>query len=460
MTNGGTVLFQNAYPHNALAPVGIARSTDGGGSWELSYPPADKPVPLLPIEQGLGYDKQTGRVFWLSIPEPGNYPTYVHRSDDDGKTWATEVVHVSEDGGKTSVADVPRIFVGPPPPEFASRLNGYPNIVYLFTTGPFGFRSFDGGVTFEERPLIIPTPDGEIGVLHSHMMATRNVFPTPGVVRADGTVYVGTLFCGHPYVAISKDAGETWKTVKVADMMGIGLGELFVALDASGTLSAAWIGEDDRMPYLALSRDGGENWSKPLMVGAPGLRESAYLSLAAGERGHVVVSYMGSKNSPRPTPPDAGLGHLEWPFDDNDVMNLFRKGVSAPSEEYADTTWDSYLTECWNILDEEPLLWSATVNDPAWPTWRGPSPETYFDNSGGLIFGAPSDWRQTDPATSLGHVLDYLSVTIGPDGGSWAAFVQQCPDGLPGGPGCPCTLTGTKNDSLIGLLGRLVRLND
>jgi hypothetical protein len=168
----------------------------------------------------------------------------------------------------------------------------------------------------------------------------------------------------------------------VADTDTLGPGLLALAIDKPGNLYAGGVGGTDRLPYLATSRDGGFHWSMPLMVGAPGVREAAIPGLVAGARGHVAVTYYGSKNPPGPPFPPAVSGF----------------SLSIPS--YQNETWDTYITETFNALARQPLFWSATLNDPAQPTWYGCSPSSVG------VFLAPGT---TNGCTSLSGAAPSLA---------------------------------------------------
>ncbi len=127
-------------------------------------------------------------------------------------------------------------------------------------------------------------------------------------------------------------------------------GELFsheaaVVADARGNVYYAWVAAD-RLPYLVVSRDGGETWGKPLMIGPPGLKEALLPGMAIGPRGGVVVRYMGSENSP-------------W------------NGEEAVGS-YENEKWNAYLSVIGEPLARDPLVYTATVNDPRDPLWIGP----------------------------------------------------------------------------------------
>ncbi|HMC68314.1 MAG TPA: hypothetical protein VKJ07_04090, partial [Mycobacteriales bacterium] len=57
--------------------------------------------------------------------------------------------------------------------------------------------------------------------------------------------------------------------------------------------------QDDKwnLPYLSVSKDLGAHWSKPVMVAPPGVRVTNFPSLAAGDRGHVVITFPGSTDA-------------------------------------------------------------------------------------------------------------------------------------------------------------------
>ena len=73
--------------------------------------------------------------------------------------------------------------------------------------------------------------------------------------------------------------------------------EAGVVADVKGNIFYTWIA-GDRLPYLAVSRDGGESWDKPMMIGAPGVNESNLPGIAIGPNGGVVARYLGTENSP------------------------------------------------------------------------------------------------------------------------------------------------------------------
>ena len=79
--------------------------------------------------------------------------------------------------------------------------------------------------------------------------------------------------------------------------------EAGVVVDRSGNIYYVWTGQN-RLPYLAISRDGGESWSKPMMIGPPGLTEASLPAIDIGPTGRIAISYIGSTNAPGGEAPD------------------------------------------------------------------------------------------------------------------------------------------------------------
>jgi hypothetical protein len=188
------------------------------------------------------------------------------------------------------------------------------------------------------------------------------------------------------------------------------------------------------------------------MIGAPGVNEAALPQLVAGKRGHVAVTYYGSKNSPGVPFPPVCQG----------LPPVLGSPLSTACPEYAHETWDTYMTESWEALKRAPLFWSAPLNDPHIPTWFGCSPsalgvggEPEEESNVGCLASSqsgPPYWGR----------MDYYSITMDADDTAWAGFNQECPDGHPfpaWNPRCSGAV-GNPQDSLWGMVGRLVRPKD
>ena len=428
VTNEGTILFQPAWSAGTDdgQPFGVLRSVDQGATWEFIDPGVEQPR-TRENDMWMWADRQTGRVFWTNdneLPVGKVAPPRVDYSDDGGRTWMSSALIPGMRN------DHAMAFGGPPPEAMAGLLQGYPSVVYYVVSGGFTCReydfcgthfakSLDGGMTFSPgAPLPYPPEYPAPGI------DPVGGYGLPGAVTLDGTVYVPFTPCQRPYIAISHDMGDTWELALVADTETMGYGELGLGLDEGGTLYAAWTPVADRLLYLAVSRDGGQHWSAPKMIGAPGLTETAVPFLVVGAAGQVAVTYYGSTNRPVPAPPDCGGPALECPG-------------------YESQTWNTYIVESWNALDEEPVFWSATLNDPAYPTLYGATPSS-FRSPDGWVGGYTYDGR-----------IDYFAATMDADHTPWVGYAQACPAGVAdGNPNCQ-TATGTRPEGLTGWLGRL-----
>jgi hypothetical protein len=446
IARSGTLLFEPALETETTGlPIGLLRSNDLGASWSFINPSPPALPRLTAHDTTMVVDRHTGRVFWnASNGAPYGIATpHVDYSDNNGETWSSSsTLPVLFDDG--------HVFTGPPTRHLKHLMRGYPDVVYVAVAGGFtcsthGFcgthvtKSLDGGKTFGPS-VALPAPPECPGQL------TNGGYLSYGVVSSDGTVYLPFTPCQEPYVAISHDEGATWQLVHVADTETIGFGALSLGMDKQGNLYIAWTAEADRLPYLSISRDGGLHWSAPLMIAAPGVNETAEPQLVSGARGQVAVSYYGSTNSPGvpfPTP---------------------CSGPSLSCPGYEQETWSTYITESFNALDRQRLFWSATLNDPADPTWYGATPsEIGVLGQPGLSGGAFAGGTATGQFASIGGPslfgrFDYFGATMAPDDTPWVGFDQECPFGLPvaGNPNCPSTLSGTAPDGVWGMVGRLV----
>jgi len=448
VTNSGSVVgFQPGLQTGF--PIGVLRSTDQGATWDLMLPASpDDPPRVSAVDQNMAIDRATGRIFWMSpgyeLPGFTQIPR-LDISDDGGKTWYR--------GGEPLGFDHVQIFTGPPTAQLRSLMQDYPDVLYAcMGHKPLKCqKSLDGGMTWGPA-LNIPFPPGleDIqGPAHD-----CSAFGLNGVVGADGTVYVGVGPCNRPYIAISHDEGTSWQMARVADTEIIGWGMVSPGIDSLGNLYAAFVDRSDRLPYLAVSRDGGAHWNKPLMIGAPDVKEAALPELLADGTGHVAVAYYGSTNISLPFPPMCG----------------FASGGSGPNlvlscPGYENEKWNMYITETWNAVSHQPLFWSAPLNDPAQPVWYGCSPSEMGVVRVDENFVSPNPpgfeggCQPTVGGPAAGGRIDYYGVNMAPDSTPWVGFGQACPLGLPiaGNPNCPATLTGAPTDALWGMVGRLVR---
>jgi hypothetical protein len=127
------------------------------------------------------------------------------------------------------------------------------------------------------------------------------------------------------------------------------------------------------VPFLIISRNHGRTWSKPMMVGAPGVRQALHVAVTAAGWGQVAISNPGS-----------------------------RSGAAAAG-------FSGYITESFDAVTRRPVFWSASVNKPSQPLYPGAHTETFGDR------------------------LFFIADAFGPDGTPWAAFhcldEPSCPSG-------------------------------
>ncbi len=272
-------------------------------------------------------------------------------SDNAGKSWTTNPMACGE-----PVNDHQTLFSGKP---VNSTTLGYPNVLYYCFSHPVFTkcsRSIDGGLSFVPTAQVLP-PD--CGGLTGH-----------GVTDSKGTVYLPMgQSCSRPRLAISKDEGDTWDVVEVADSSL--KGDPSVAVDSKGNLYYLWIDGEARLPRLSISRNGGKTWTAPMVVSPRGVRAANLATLDVGKPGRVAIAYYGTTD---PDDPEVG--------------------------------WNGYLVSVVDALSKRPTFYTATVNDPRHPLKVG-------ECGGG----------QTP---RCGRVLDFIDVEIAPDGQPWGAYVDAC----------------------------------
>jgi hypothetical protein len=387
VTPKGTVLFSPARTENSLA-----RSTDGGATWSLTYPQEMQYTSLWnTVDPMLTVDRDTGRAFWVHAtgatrtlpvlvsqsPLPSPVPTIVaaaygfqvYASSDEGRTWTTA------DYQSAPIGDWEKIMVGPPRTNASQeeRPVGYPNVVYVCGNSPFEvtgpgrlcYRSLDGGKTFQPVGYVTPSPNMPADAWCPPLASNS------GVVGPDGAVYQPISCSGGAYVAVSEDEGASYvfRAVKDAPPSNGISGSLQLAMDSGGTLYAEWV-RDDQLQY-AVSRNQGQTWGAPLTISAPGMHQIMRPAPAAGRRGEFGVAYYGS------TDPKA------------EKLTL-------------------YVTQTANALESKPVLSSAALSDPGHPMYAdagvtGASPRAdyigaAFDSGGTLWAGGVEQLAPPDAA--------------------------------------------------------------
>ena len=382
----------------------VLRSTDDGQTFhDVSPSLSGHPTHPLTEDPYLYVDKRTDRVFSADIDNVGGCQP-LSWSDDGGKSWTD-----TQTG--CSLADHENIFAGPPPPA-GTKPSGYPDVFYYCAIDAGALLqiskatscvvSTDGGMTSARSGQPAYTPDPSI-VAQNPPQCDGGT--GPGFVDSHGTVYLPRGWCGQPYLAISRDEGQTWDHVQVAKIgMGVqndgatdGLPaynhEAGVRADGHGDLFYVWVAHD-RLPYLAVSRDGGTTWSAPVMFGAPGMRQAWNPTIDIAPGGRIAMGYVASSDAPRAPSSDG----------------------TEDASRYRNTTWNGYITFTDDPLSNDPTFYTASVNDPSRPLIRASST-------------LASDAAIPCGQARCGPELDFLDLKMTRDGTPWAIFVDACGTG-------------------------------
>jgi hypothetical protein len=404
VTKDNVLVYSPAASENSMA-----RSLDGGASWNLTAPAQEQPTSFWnTVDPDVVADRRTGRVFWShatgpvrnegGLPEEAGfylaaaYGFQVYSSSDDAHTFTTADYQTAPTG------DWEKVFVGPPPPAAtgAAQPVGYPDVVYLCANSPLEvsgpgrlcYKSLDGGKSFAPAGYTSPTASNPADVCPPLNFNT-------GVVDGEGTIYQ-PVDCEHSgYVVASRDEGasETWLAEPDAPAGTVDSGtNLKLAVDDTGNLYAIWTANG--LLYLAISRDHAQSWSAPMMLAAPGVQNVQLPALAAGAPGHVAVTYYAS---------------------------------SDPSAELL----SAYVTQTADALDSQPLFYSGALNDPAAPIFHdygltGGPPRTDFV---GGSFDAPGERFWAGVVKQLGPPANGSIPTVGYVG--TLKFASSTPVSLP-----------------------------
>ena len=293
----------------------------------------------------------------------GSFLTY---SDDGGKTWTPGVI--SAPGAN----DHQTFFTGPRPAgaTLPPSVIDWPTVGYYCVNALAQVscsRTLDGGATFQELPS---APfSGCVGCQTGHGVVDsqgRVFLPRGDWLRLDGPD-------GPPQIAISEDAGTTWKVVDVSTTLPPAGRHTAVAVDKADNVYYVWNDDLFKLPWMSVSRDHGQTWSKPMMVAPPGVHDSNFPMVAAGDAGRVAISFPGS---------------------------------SVDSWNDATRPWHAWVAVTDNALADTPTFHANVADDGTDPLHRG-----------------ACDGR-------CAGMFDFIDLQTSPkDGTVWASFTDTCTAG-------------------------------
>jgi len=337
----------------------------GSSTWTDVSPLTSKGTTLDPI---LFTDNRTGRTFASQLLAATSAMSF---TDDGGKNWTP-----SQGGGIGTVFDHQSVGGGPYPAGGVARpLTAYPDAVYYCAQADVTAscaRSDNGGLTFGPASPAYTFADGCAG-LHGHLR-----------VGPDGTAYLPNFDCnGHASVAVSSDAGTTWKVREVPFSTTQDESDPSVSVGKDGAVYFAWQDGADNtkgsVAKVAVSRDHGATWT--LAYTAPGIGNVQFPEMISGDAGRAAVAYLGS--------PTAG----------NDQLKAF-PGVF---HLYVATTYDGGAT------------WSTVDTTPSDPVQRGGISLGGFDPSG--------------QAGAERNLLDFNDITLDKAGRVLVGYADGCTGG-------------------------------
>ena len=367
----------------------VYTSMDQGQTWNNMGPfnPLFPDVGQVPSSNDpyIYVDKWTDRI--VKFDMHALTAMFVEYSDDDGQTWSipfsAEGYYSPQDHQSiASTLDVNGI--------------GFHETIYVFcintgssALGPQCSRSLDGAHTWDIQRPGYPIGTPQCSGLHGHLAGSN-----------DGAIYRGNPSCDGPAVYRSVDGGYSWTehtiTTEVPMQEGWHSHEVAVATDNAGNLFASWISIDE-MPWMAYSRDQGDTWSQPMMVAPPGVNETGFPTIFAGEEGRVVVGYIGEG-------------------DDN-------------------SGWGGYMSVMTDAFAENPLITTVAVNHPS-------DPLDSTDDCGNVRCGGFGDFIDVEiddegrPWIALAHNVNGEIGIVGTwiTGPSLYGNMTQLPTIMAGGP--------------------------
>jgi len=305
---GNALYFTSVLGSATARGDGVWTSTDNGTTWkylgkvDFPFGGGDSDIDAVPGSGRLLVTGQWRPAAPPSLPVVGSpYVTggeSIFTSDDGGATWAAHPT-----AGYLPAAD--RQWILPAP-------DG--KTVYLaFNDAATGLNvgtSPDAGTTWLP-PVVVPGTGSAGGVA-----AGPNGIAGDGVVGPDGTLYVPygvAIGGGSEERLIRSTDGRTFDTQTIHKTpSGEQAGAIFsaIAMDAAGTLHAAWAethAKGMRILY-ASSKDKGVTWTPAVQV-TPDSVTTAFPWIVAGGAGKVAIAYLATVGS---TLPDNADPNATW----------------------------------------------------------------------------------------------------------------------------------------------------
>ncbi len=341
----------------------VGASMDGGVTWTDIRPnAAGVDSPPETNDPYTYVDPMTGRVFAFHMG-PILTCSILSWTDDGGDTWDTNPAGCAPTGAwdhQTLVAARPVDGVD---------TYGYPNVLVQCVNAIYAAecgRSLDGGRTWHHTvPVHVNSQAASLcGAQHGHLAADEA-----------GVIYLPTSECGTAaLVYTSRDSGLTWQR-NVIDPNPTPFEDPAIAVDADGTVHAAWADEHGAMLY-AQSYDGAATWSPAVRV-TPHEVTGKMPSIVAGDGGKVAFIFVGTDDYPN--------------------------GYGSDIEDYEneDLEWGGFAT--WS--EDNGATWTTVEATGTDPLMRGP------------VCGIHDRCQ---------YQVDFLGSTITPDGRIFGALIDAC----------------------------------
>jgi hypothetical protein len=240
---------------------------------------------------------------WFSTQLLAACSDMVYTDDDGGSNAPTDWTH-SQGCPVLNGPDHETVGAGPYPASSVIPHPLWPHAVYYCSQAVAAAlcgRSDNGGLSFGAgMPIYVLTNEGvsagpgQCSGLHGHLR-----------VAPDGTVYVPNKDCqdingkAHPGVAISKDAGITWKVSTIPDGVPHSPGsDPSVAAATDNTVYYAYQsdnGNGGSHAMIAISKDDGTTWAPSVDVGAPfGIQNIEFPEVVAGDGNRAAFAFLGT----------------------------------------------------------------------------------------------------------------------------------------------------------------------